>query len=881
MLWRKSYLSGICFLLLWMSRAQDSLQGRLRDTSAVPVAGAYILSLDPQTAKLEEHTFSGPFGRFRVFPEGRDTVRIRVSALGFKPLDTVLVKPRHDPWPYLELGLASAPTPLDEVVVMADRPIHVRRDTVEFRVDAFLRGTEQVAEEVLKRLPGVEVSKTGEIRVRGKPVQKVLIEGDDLMDKKYRILTRNLDASVLEKVQVLQAYQANPLLRGIRNTEAVAINLKLKAAVRGHLSGTLSAGGGFPSRYDLRSNTLYLRKKTKMYVLGTANTIGKDPLGDVYTLMHPVSETEDPMPGEGLRTRGVYTPALPPQDLDVQDYIANRASVGSVNSVFNPLKDVKVRARLLATSDKRKILQGQRELFRAGGAAFINETTANQRLYQHYLSGQVEVTCALDGRQRLSAIQEWDASGHYGLDDLVFNGRPNLLRQQLSLERRVTDIRYTLRLDSTAALGVDARILHEQRQSGLVFDGFSFDQFLGVGHPEWQSQQGVQSRLAYNGVRAVLDINKKRWSLQSGLQWDRSGRRLQAALRFSGVSGFASGWPSRAANQRKVFTVWLRSRRKGRRLRLDAGLRLRRLQNIFSEGTSTRIAFWALEPRLGWKWHPGDGHTLRGSYSYEVLASHFDKQWSGPLLSGYRSLKAGIGRFFQNRIHSLSLGYVLGNWGDRNMLNMTALFKREPEYLGMGSLQPGPYSFVFSEPQEDRNTASINLNLDHYLPTLSSNVKLRLIWGSSGYENRVNGVLRRIRSRNVSLGGEWRSAFGGGFECHGGLLFSRMWTRTGQRFFADTFRGFLDLEYQRGSKWAGTLNGEVYAYSGLSRKPVYLAELALNHRPDTGRFQYRLVVENLLNMRTYGLRNVQDTGFYESYHVLQPRRVLLEVRCRL
>ncbi len=128
---------------------------------------------------------------------------------------------------------------------------------------------------------------------------------------------------------------------------------------------------------------------------------------------------------------------------------------------------------------------------------------------------------------------------------------------------------------------------------------------------------------------------------------------------------------------------------------------------------------------------------------------------------------------------------------------------------------------------------------------------------------------------------EFRSAFGGFFEFHTGFRFARSWTQAGVRFERDAYRGFLDLEYRCGRQWVALLKGEAFAYSKAIPSPLILTELLVTHRPNRGRFQYRLSAENLLNMRSYGIRNIQDTGYFESNTALQPRRILLQVTYRL
>jgi hypothetical protein len=81
-------------------------------------------------------------------------------------------------------------------------------------------------------LPGIEVNdKTGEITYKGKPIETVNLEGDNLFGFNYAIGTKNINVDMVEEVQVIENFSANPLLKGIDSNDKVALNLKLKRLI--------------------------------------------------------------------------------------------------------------------------------------------------------------------------------------------------------------------------------------------------------------------------------------------------------------------------------------------------------------------------------------------------------------------------------------------------------------------------------------------------------------------------------------------------------------------------------------------------------------------------------------------------------------------------
>src|SRR5581483_2435280 len=112
-----------------------------------------------------------------------------------------------------------------EVVVKASPKVSVKRDTVSFSADAFMDNSEKVVEDLLKKIPGIDIAKDGSITVNGKKVERILVEGDDLFKKDYAVLSRNLSADVIDKVQVIDNYTSNVLLKGLVSNDNKVINL--------------------------------------------------------------------------------------------------------------------------------------------------------------------------------------------------------------------------------------------------------------------------------------------------------------------------------------------------------------------------------------------------------------------------------------------------------------------------------------------------------------------------------------------------------------------------------------------------------------------------------------------------------------------------------
>ncbi|HET9055603.1 MAG TPA: outer membrane beta-barrel protein [Chitinophagaceae bacterium] len=166
---------------------------------------------------------------------------------------------------------------LSEVIVENQRPpVQVNGDTLEFNAEAFKTKPNAVVEDLLKKLPGVEVDKDGTIRVNGQRINKVFVNGKQFFGSDPKIATRNLNADVLDKVQVFDKKSDQAEFTGVDdgNSEK-AINLKLKKDRKKITFGKVTAGGGIKGRYDGQFNVNRFNGDQQLSAIGMANNTNR------------------------------------------------------------------------------------------------------------------------------------------------------------------------------------------------------------------------------------------------------------------------------------------------------------------------------------------------------------------------------------------------------------------------------------------------------------------------------------------------------------------------------------------------------------------------------------------------------------------------------
>lgn len=166
---------------------------------------------------------------------------------------------------------------LQEVVVMAERPpVLVRNDTIEFNASSFKTLPSALVEDLLRKLPGVEVDRTGNIRVNGQAVNRIMVDGKSFFGNDPKMATRNLPANLIDKVQVSNDVdEINRSVNGDMSEIGKVINLTLKKGVKKGWFGKLYAGGGTDDRKEIGGIANIFRDTLQISILGFNNNVNR------------------------------------------------------------------------------------------------------------------------------------------------------------------------------------------------------------------------------------------------------------------------------------------------------------------------------------------------------------------------------------------------------------------------------------------------------------------------------------------------------------------------------------------------------------------------------------------------------------------------------
>jgi hypothetical protein len=258
--------------------ATGSIQGKLLDTSSSQILKAATISLLNTTdSSLISYTISDDDGMFKLDKVDQGTYLLQIVYQGYAVRHRkVTISADKLSVNLGNIYLKALTNTLEDVVVKSSPPIMVKKDTVEFNAGSFTTKPNAVAEDLLKKLPGVDVDKDGNVKAQGEQVQRILVDGKRFFGDDPKMATKNLPPDVIDKIQVFDALSDQSSFTGFDDGNRVkTINIITKKDKRKGYFGKAVAGVGNKELYDNNFNINRFNGNQQMSVIGQANNTNK------------------------------------------------------------------------------------------------------------------------------------------------------------------------------------------------------------------------------------------------------------------------------------------------------------------------------------------------------------------------------------------------------------------------------------------------------------------------------------------------------------------------------------------------------------------------------------------------------------------------------
>ncbi|MCP9746781.1 outer membrane beta-barrel protein [Lacihabitans sp. CS3-21] len=254
----------------------QKIQGKVVDKNQNPMEMASVMLLDAKDSSLVSFVSTTSNGVFEIKEVTKGNLLVQITYLGYENFWNKLTFEGNT----IELGTIVLKENTKELqsLVVSDygSPMEFGKDTVTYNAAAFKIKAGDVVEDLLKKLPGVEVERDGSVKAFGENVQNVLVDGKEFFGKDTKIATKNLDADAIEKVQVFDKKSDMAEFTGIEDgQDERTINLKLKPGKKAGYFGTAELAGGTSERFKGRASINRFSPKSRISFIGLANNINE------------------------------------------------------------------------------------------------------------------------------------------------------------------------------------------------------------------------------------------------------------------------------------------------------------------------------------------------------------------------------------------------------------------------------------------------------------------------------------------------------------------------------------------------------------------------------------------------------------------------------
>lgn len=255
---------------------QITMKGIVRDTLKTPLDLANIIAINQDTNVLESYGITDAQGAYSLALKKNKSYKIQISYIGMKTYEEIISTKEAN---FTKDFVLQPDNSLDEVEITYEMPVTIKGDTLIYNADSFKNGSERKLEDVLEKLPGVEINENGQIEVEGKVVNKLMVNGKDFFDGDTKLATKNIPSNAVDKIQVLRNYAEVGQLSSVRNNQDnVALNIKLKKGKENFWFGNVTVGGGSSpdeGLYLVQPKLFYYSPKYSINFIGDVNNIGE------------------------------------------------------------------------------------------------------------------------------------------------------------------------------------------------------------------------------------------------------------------------------------------------------------------------------------------------------------------------------------------------------------------------------------------------------------------------------------------------------------------------------------------------------------------------------------------------------------------------------
>ena len=871
---RKLLYIILLLLLCQILPAQTVLTGHVKDTEGEPLPNIQVLAYKAGNRIIVAYAGTENDGHYSLSVNtDADSLDLVTSSLFFEK-QTKRIANRSQT---VDFTLREEVQELKGVTVRA-RSIEQKGDTLEYIVGSFVQKQDKSIEDVLKRMPGIEVADDGKITYQGLPIQKFYVEGMDLMGGSYAAVSKNLPHQSVSSVEVYENHQPIKMLEDRVESEQASINIKLAKNVA--LTGTAKVGlGAWPFLWNVNITPMLFSGKVQMLAAYRTNNTGDDLT--LYSRMLTVENYQSERParlGEELGIKQASTPLF-----STNRYLDNRTQLINLNTLFPVSENTTLRVNLYYLNDMRKQSVNQSNTLYLAADTIAYTEQIDNRMRDNQLFGTITLNrndkaYYLDNKLNFS--KAWDNA--FGID--VNNGEPvyqTLKTPAMSVDndlRLIFPIGKRL-LDFTSYIG------YGQTPHRLEVEPGQFVDLLddSLAYVKTIQQLNTRQCFADHAVSAIFAAGRFTIRPKAGFLFVE--RQIASHLALSDdTTEWLSDLAPDAQVRRRNLKPYLSTSVEYKRKRFSAGMDLPlSLQSVSVQSETdgdamTRLLFnpslwsrlklgnfWTLNASARMSYSIDNGNTWMDTY---VLTDYQDLMLRKAPLSLSRTLSGSMGAQFKEPFISLNadLRYGLGFTHSEN------IYRYEIGEGGISTLQ------VVAMPN-NRFYQTLSGSIKKYFSPIRTSIGLKGNLLDSRGVSLVNEALMNTESFSYSLSPSLMFKVTEWLNVDYSLNYNKLHSfidgqkRSEISYWRHFGKAFAFLK----SNQTVSLTAEYYRHQG---KPYLFVDASYEFSIKQPKLDFEVRWNNIFNSKKYVSYYSGAFSVQETVYTLRPMEVTASVRFR-
>lgn len=835
-------------LLPSASHAQTTYQGIVCDSSTnAAIDHASVMAYNGKS--IVAYTFTDSKGRFTItIAEGKKSDRLTFTMLGYRKVDVGCGTFRNGQ----RIRMAEEMTEIREVTVRT-RGIHQRSDTLSYTVNLFKQKQDRSIADVISHMPGVTVEANGVIKYMDKPINKFYVEGMDLMGGKYSMVSENLQAVKVKRVEILRHHQPVKMMRGKMFSEQAAVNIVLTDDAKNVWNGALDAGAGAGLQdaecekvlRDVRAVAmLFGRRRQTLTMYKTANT-GRDIQHEVRDL----TNTEYSIEPEPPIISDIYHGSASLAD---SRYNMNSTHIAATNWLLKSGKDATTRLQAIYLYDNTTGSESQRTTHMDidGNPVVEEEATADK----YRREAKVEIQYQKNSSSTyIDNVMRGNINWNTSYAKTTLGG--NAVTQRVEPRSRSIDnsFRYRHSIGREKTLNIDAALLWQFMPSTLsLLDNTA--QGLDLDIKKLSLRTGFSHRIASFKVSYSASARYTRQEMErqlAGVEDREYAQRIEADIEPSITYGRGG-------------------------LNISCQMPIAYLNHSWSSGRKNDIT---LQPRANISLKASSMTDMSASYSHSLSPYSMRYLLTMPYYTSYINMAKYNGEtgFTKRDDIRMSMKYANPLIGLFANMHVTTSFMRDTPVFS-GSMEGNVYTLTMADAKADNTYVLLSGSIEKAMFMGHLTVGAKCSATSMG-----NTLLRQDRLTDYAM----RSVSG---ELNVSMIVSDIFSldyRSKVLTSRNVCKTDPDLNFDRNTyfshslttrlmpgQWVISLSNELYHADSKDFPRTFFSDLSVSYK--TRRVEVAATLTNIFGQKEFSRNYIYTTSTCISATALRPRELLIK-----